>query len=114
MNSFNHYSLGSVGEWLYSGAAGIQPGYFARGGYKNFVLAPQFTTRLKYVRATLDTPYGVIASSWYNKGDQVIYDVTIPPNTTGNLFLPIWHGPDGYVTFPAGTYHFKVPREMLR
>ena len=46
MNSFNHYSLGSVGAWLYSGAAGIQPDD-ASPGYKHFFLAPQFTTRLR-------------------------------------------------------------------
>ena len=63
MNSFNHYSLGSVGAWLYSGAAGIQPDD-ASPGYKHFLLAPQFTTRLSYVKATLDSPYGAIASAW--------------------------------------------------
>jgi alpha-L-rhamnosidase len=109
MNSFNHYSLGSVGEWLYSGAAGILPD---APGYKNFVLEPQVTTRLKYIRATLDTPYGVIVSGWRNKGDDVIYDFTIPPNTSATLDLPVL-APTGGITLPAGTYHYQVPRKML-
>jgi alpha-L-rhamnosidase len=107
MNSFNHYSLGSVGAWLYSGAAGIQLDDSAPG-YKHFFLAPQFTTRLKYVRATLDTPYGVIASSWRNQGGQILYDVTVPPNTSATIVLPeLSQGPNGNTTLAAGTYHFK-------
>ena len=107
MNSFNHYSLGSVGAWLYSGAAGIQPDDTAPG-YKRFVLAPQITDRLEYVRATLDTPYGIIVSSWRNKGDYVFYDITIPPNTSATLVLPgSSQGPNGNRTLAAGIYHFK-------
>jgi alpha-L-rhamnosidase len=112
MNSFNHYSLGSVGMWLYSGAAGIQADD-AAPGYKHFFLAPQFTTRLAHVRATLDTPYGIIASGWRNKGDEVLYDVTIPPNSSATLLLPILsqslHMTNGAVTLGAGTYHFSIP-----
>src|SRR5262249_39515289 len=35
MNSFNHYSLGSVGVWLFSGAAGIELDD-AHPGYRHF------------------------------------------------------------------------------
>jgi len=112
MNSFNHYALGSVGSWLYSGAAGIQPDD-AAPGYKHFFLAPQFTTRLAYVHATRDTPYGTIASAWRNKGDKVLYDVTIPPNSSATLLLPIlsqsFNMTNGAVTLAAGTYHFSIP-----
>ena len=69
MNSFNHYSLGSVGAWLYSGAAGIQSDE-SNPGYKHFFLEPQFTSRLTCVRATFDSPYGVIASGWRVEKDR--------------------------------------------
>jgi alpha-L-rhamnosidase len=117
MNSFNHYSLGSVGAWLYSGAAGIQPDDSAPG-YKHFFLAPQFTARLKYVRATLDTPYGVIASGWRNQDGQILYDLTIPPNTSATLILPDslqhYRLTNGNTTLVAGTYHFKYTQEAFR
>jgi alpha-L-rhamnosidase len=113
MNSFNHYSLGSVGAWLYSGAAGIQPDD-AVPGYKHFFLEPQPTKRLGYVRATLDTPYGVIVSSWRNKGDEVLYDITIPPNTSATLLLPeLAQELKGNTTLVAGTYHFKFPQRVI-
>jgi len=127
MNSFNHYSLGSVGAWLYSGAAGIQPDE-SNPGYKHFFLAPQFTARLAHVKATLDSPYGLIASDWRVEKDQVLYDVTIPPNSSATLELPVpprevrqsgqaLHLPDDSVTklpLAAGTYHFSMPRRLVQ
>ncbi|HEY3761879.1 MAG TPA: family 78 glycoside hydrolase catalytic domain [Verrucomicrobiae bacterium] len=116
MNSFNHYSLGSVGRWLYTGAAGIRPNDSAPG-YKHFLLDPQFTTRLDYVKATLDTPYGMISSGWRNKGGQVLYDVTIPPNSSATLRLPAlsqnFPMTNGVVTLAAGTYHFSLPLQIV-
>jgi alpha-L-rhamnosidase len=87
MNSFNHYSLGSVGEWFYSGAAGIELDE-SHPGYKSFTFNPQFTPRLSYVKASLDSPYGKITSYWHRDGGQILYDVTVPPNTTGHLLPP--------------------------
>jgi alpha-L-rhamnosidase len=127
MNSFNHYSLGSVGAWLYSGAAGIQPDD-ASPGYKHFFLAPQFTSRLSHAKAAFDSPYGVIASGWRVEKDQILYDVTIPPNSSATLILPVppqgvrQSGqplplPDDSVTrlpLVAGTYHFSLSRRLIR
>ena len=121
MNSFNHYSLGAIGAWLYSGAAGISPDE-ARPGYKHFFLAPQFTARLAHVKATFDSPYGLIASSWRVEKDRILYDVTIPPNSSATLELPVpprevqQSGkalplPDNSTTtlpLAAGTYHFSI------
>jgi len=126
MNSFNHYSLGSIGEWLYSGAAGIRPDD-ASPGYKHFFLAPQFTTRLAHVKATFDSPYGVIASGWRVEHDQILYVVTIPPNSSATLELPVppqeirqsgrkLSLPDGSETklpLAAGTYHFSIPSRLI-
>jgi alpha-L-rhamnosidase len=126
MNSFNHYSLGSVGAWLYSGAAGIQPDD-AAPGYKHFTLAPQFTKRLSHVKATLDTPYGVIGSHWHAEKDQMVYDVTIPPNTTAEMVLPVAarevtqggrplaNAGDSStkVSLTAGVYHFSFPSRLI-
>jgi alpha-L-rhamnosidase len=88
MNSFNHYSLGSVGAWFYSGAAGIALDE-SHPGYKHFALQPQFTPRLSFVKVSLDSPYGPISSEWRAKADQLLYNVTVPPNTTADLTLPV-------------------------
>ncbi len=130
MNSFNHYSLGSVGAWLYGGAAGIRSDA-ASPGFKHFVLAPQFTARLTHVRATFNSPYGVISSAWRAEGDRLDYDATVPPNSSATLILPAapeefsarpssvpprpmtrapGEGPATSFALPAGTYHFAWPR----
>ena len=127
MNSFNHYSLGSVGAWLYSGAAGIKADE-SSPGYKHFILAPQFTTRLEHVKATFDSPYGVIASGWRVEKGQILYDVTIPPNSSATLELPMpprevrqsgkpLNLPDNSTTklpLVAGTYYFSLPANLIR
>ena len=127
MNSFNHYSLGSVGAWLYSGAAGIQPDE-SHPGYKHFFLKPQFTPRLSYFKASFDSPYGLISSYWHADRDQLLYDITIPPNTSAQLTLPVppqnvlesgkaISAKEDAVTkldLPAGTYHFSFPKELIK
>ena len=87
MNSFNHYSLGSVGQWLYAGAAGIQEDE-SQPGYKHFYLRPQFTERLTYLKASFDSPHGMVRSAWTRNGNGFRLNVTVPPNTTATLELP--------------------------
>jgi len=126
MNSFNHYSLGSIGEWLYAGAAGIRLDD-ASPGYKRFELQPQFTRRLTEVKATLDSPYGVIASAWRAEGGRMVYDVTVPPNSSATVTLPVPAADvsesgaaadassAGFVReLPAGTYHFSFPLALVK
>jgi alpha-L-rhamnosidase len=124
MNSFNHYSLGSVGVWLYSGAAGIQLDE-SHPGYKQFFLKPQFNSQLSYFKTAFDSPYGLISSYWHTDKDQLLYDVTIPPNSSAQLTLPVppqkvlESGKPGSakgdavtkLELPAGSYHFSFPRQ---
>ncbi|MGA2441897.1 MAG: family 78 glycoside hydrolase catalytic domain, partial [Tepidisphaeraceae bacterium] len=125
MNSFNHYSLGSIGKWLYSGAGGIgiDEGH---PGFKHFFLAPQFSTKFTSFKATLNSPYGLISSAWRVENNRVIYDVTVPPNTTATLTLPakgndlmfagapIVRGENGAWTLAAGAYKFSFPASSIR
>jgi alpha-L-rhamnosidase len=127
MNSFNHYSLGSVGAWLYSGAAGIQPDE-SHPGYKHFFLKPQFTPRLSFFKAAFDSPYGLITSYWHAEKDQLLYDVTIPPNSSAQLILPVppqnllesgkpVSAKDDAVTnlnLPAGAYRFSFLKDLIK
>ena len=87
MNSFNHYSLGSVGQWLYQDVAGIdtdpdQP------GYTHILLRPHPGPGLTEVHASYDSIRGPIKSGWKTIGGKLIWDVTIPANTTATAFLP--------------------------
>jgi len=127
MNSFNHYSFGAVGYWFYSGAAGIQLDD-ASPGYKHFFLAPQFTDKLTYLKSSFETQYGKISSYWHVEGDQMNYDVTVPPNSSATLKLavpankvmqagkPVKSDTDTSTSLAlaAGTYHFSFPKAAIQ
>jgi alpha-L-rhamnosidase len=84
MNSFNHYSLGSVGRWLYEHVAGIRP---AAPGYAHVVIAPE-PGELEWARATYHSVRGPIASAWRRAGDKLELEFEIPPNVTATVVLP--------------------------
>jgi alpha-L-rhamnosidase len=91
MNSFNHYSLGSVGEWLYRYVAGIdlEP---QTAGYSRVVIRPRPGGGLSWARGEYDSVRGKIVSAWSIEGDQFNLGVTIPPNTTATVHMPIEDG----------------------
>lgn len=86
MNSFNHYSYGSVGYWLYSEAAGIQPNPDSPG-FKHFYLRPRISNSLTCVQGSYESIYGKIKSSWELDENTVHYKFTVPPNTTATVIL---------------------------
>src|SRR6201996_7530218 len=100
MNSFNHYSLGSIGEWLWRSAAGIDqgPGSVA---YGDLVIAPQFGPRLEWVTARYDSPRGLIRVQWRRSGDGVDLELEIPPGRPAELRLP----GEAPRLLPPGTSH---------
>ena len=61
MNSMNHYSYGSIVEWLMSYAAGLNP---AEPGYAQATVAPHVDWRLRSCAAEMDTAAGTYAASW--------------------------------------------------
>jgi len=87
MSSFNHYARGAVGEWMYRVVAGIDLDP-AEPGYKHVLIQPQPGGGLSFVRASLKTGYGEVASAWEVEGDGLKLTVTIPPNTHATVRLP--------------------------
>ena len=102
MNSFNHYSLGSVAQWLYEYVAGIRIDP-ERPGYEHVVIAP-VPGELEHAAATLRTVRGPIRSAWRRSDDEFELTVELPANVTGTVILP-----DGSVTeIGSGTHDFAV------
>jgi len=84
MNSFNHYSLGSVGSWLYEHVAGIRA---TKPGYAHVVIAPE-PGALEWARASYASVRGRITSEWQQDGEIFRLTVEIPPNVTATVVLP--------------------------
>jgi alpha-L-rhamnosidase len=85
MNSFNHYSLGSVGEWLYRYVAGIDLG---TPGYGRIVIRPCPGGGLTRASGEYDSVRGRISSSWKIEDDRFVLEALIPPNTTATVHVP--------------------------
>ena len=87
MNSFNHYSFGSIAEWMYRYMLGIERDETAPS-YKHFILQPAFGGTITSANGYFDTVYGRINSSWTLEDNAFHYQATVPANTTATLYLP--------------------------
>ncbi len=85
MNSFNHYSFGSVGEYLYSAVAGISAD---APGYDKIRIQPVVGDGLTWAKASYDSIHGRITSSWKQDRSALTLDVAIPANTTATVYVP--------------------------
>ncbi len=86
MNSFNHYSLGSCGEYLFGYIGGIRP---ASPGFSSILIKPTILTNsLTWAQAQYDSIHGRIATSWKLTGNKLALNVTIPANTTATICVP--------------------------
>ena len=89
MNSFNHYSFGAVGAWMYNYSLGIERDE-NHPGFKRFILQPEPdpTGQMTYAKGHYDSMYGRIESAWEVKPDgSTHYHFTVPCNTTATLYL---------------------------
>lgn len=85
--SLNHFSFGSVSQWLYSHSAGIERDE-ENPGYKHFFLQPTIGGSMTYVNGSYDSVYGTIKSAWELTDNGLVYQATVPANTTATLTLP--------------------------
>lgn len=94
-DSKNHMILAQIEEWFQTGLGGIRPGATA---YDTLVVQPKVVGDLRYVRSSYETPQGIARSSWTRTDHRFVLDVTIPANTTAEIWLP------------AGSNHITAPR----
>jgi alpha-L-rhamnosidase len=85
MNSFNHYSLGSVGEWLFRYVAGIDA---ETPGFDRIIIRPRPGGNLTHARARYDSVRGRIESGWDISDGLIRFRVTIPANATATVHVP--------------------------
>ena len=98
MNSFNHYAYGSVADWIYSVAAGIQVVEEAPG-YGKVRIAPHPTDSLDWLEASIETRHGLASSRWTKVDGGWRFDIATPVEAEVILF-------GEKMVLPAGTYVF--------
>ena len=84
MNSFNHYSLGAVGAWMYAYCLGIARG---EGSWQRFRLQP-YADNFDYAEGFFESVYGTIRAGWVRRDGKTTYRVTIPANTEAEVIIP--------------------------
>ncbi|NLX05481.1 MAG: family 78 glycoside hydrolase catalytic domain [Phycisphaerae bacterium] len=124
MNSFNHWAMGSVGEWVWRELAGIHPDE-NEPGYKHIVLRPRPCGDLRWVKARYESIRGPIGVEWRIGDGRFTLDIEVPANTTATVWVPA--GQDNTVeaegaafirkegdfavfAVGSGQYHFQAGR----
>jgi len=88
MNSFNHYSYGAIGDWMYRVIAGIDTKSDGPG-YKHIIIKPHPGGNFTFASADYETNYGKISSHWKIDSTKFSLDVEIPANTTATVYIPV-------------------------
>ncbi len=86
MNSLNHYSYGSVMEYVYRYMAGIKENV---PGFSSVRFEPKLNNKLKYLKYSYDSVSDRYTCEWtVNKDGSVTVAVEVPFNCTAVLKLP--------------------------
>ncbi|OOQ60847.1 alpha-L-rhamnosidase [Mucilaginibacter pedocola] len=136
MNSFNHYSYGAIGDWMYRTMVGLDT-YNDAPGYKHIKIMPHPGGGFSNASASLLTYYGKASAAWAISNGQLTLDVTVPVNTTASVYIPAkdaasvtddgqplksgkpfqpTYGQESYVLVElgSGTYHYTVPIDVKK
>lgn len=87
MNSFNHWALGAVGEWIVETVLGLRQDP-ASIGWRGFIVDPAPGGELSSVRGTYRSPSGTIVIGWRRRPSRFELDLTVPPGAFAQVILP--------------------------
>ncbi len=88
MNSLNHYSYGSIVDWMYRNMCGLSP-MNEEPGYKRAKIAPQPDERIEWVKMKRDTASGTYEVEWKHLEDgSISYKIVIPFNCEAEVTIP--------------------------
>lgn len=76
MNSFNHYSFGSVGRWMFEYMAGIDTDD-QEIGFKKIIIKPHVGDGIQYTRASYNSIRGLIESNWTMNNNRFSLSVSL-------------------------------------
>ena len=85
-DSLNHVMFGDISAWMMQYIAGIRPG---TPGYKQILIRPELMNGLAWAQATHESPYGTVSNAWQLNGQTATLSLTIPPNASAIVHLPL-------------------------
>ncbi|MBO7746418.1 family 78 glycoside hydrolase catalytic domain [Paenibacillus sp. MWE-103] len=87
MNSFNHYALGAVGEWLFRFVGGIDLDP-ERPGFRHIRIQPRIGGGLEHADCRYDSAAGPIVCRWRTAAGRLELDAEIPAGATAEVRIP--------------------------
>ena len=100
MNSLNHYSYGSVMEFVYRYIAGINP---AEPGFTKVAFAPKINNKLQFIKTSYQSAAGTWCSQWkINSDGSITVGFEVPFNCTATVELPDYDGE--VITLEPGSF----------
>jgi len=88
--SRDHHYFGSIADWMRQRLAGLRPG---QPGYATILIRPEIPAGLASASATMETIRGRAASGWTVDHDRLTLTAEVPPNTAGEIWVPLRFGP---------------------
>ncbi len=83
--SLNHPMFGSIDEWFYRSLAGINA---AAPGFRKIIIKPQPAGDIVWAKGSYRSVRGLIKSEWKKDAKQFLLQVSIPANTSAEVFIP--------------------------
>lgn len=98
MTSFNHYSLGSVADWIHATVGGLKP---TAPAWHQFEVAPRPGGNLTSAKASHETPFGTAKVEWNYTDGKLSVSVDVPYGATAKVDIP------GYDTVELRDGHYE-------
>ncbi|GAA4206308.1 glycoside hydrolase family 78 protein [Pedobacter jeongneungensis] len=87
--SNNHFMLGHLMEWLYSGIGGIRQAENSVA-FNQIKIEPEVVGDLTAAQVSYNSPYGKISTTWEKTDKNFILEVNVPVNTKAVVYFPAY------------------------
>lgn len=110
--SNNHFMLGHLMEWFYSGLVGIRQ---AAGsvGFKQIEIRPMPVGDVKFAKANYKSVHGLISADWKKDSKSFELNISIPANTIATIYFPKEYK-KAPVKIGSGTYKYIGKKNLLQ
>jgi alpha-L-rhamnosidase len=86
--SNNHFMLGHLMEWFYSGVGGIRQAENSIA-FNNIKIEPEVVGDLISANVSYSAPYGKISTKWTKTDQSFTLEVNVPVNTQATIYFPV-------------------------
>ena len=110
MNSLNHYSFGSIVEYLYRDVAGLKA---VEPGFKKALITPLLNQKLRFMKTSYESVYGTYRVEWEIKKDGNVHVlVEVPFGCSAVVGLPFYEGEVEEVLAGIYEYDYKPTTDL--